>query len=302
MSRQTRTVLFSSLYPSSALPRAGIFVETRLRQLLQTGRVSAKVVAPIRWSPVHHPRFGVYAQIAAAPKRECLNGIDVLHPRFFAVPKVGMNIAPFLLALGAAGAFRQLRAEGFDFDVIDAHYFYPDGVAAAILSHWFERPLAITARGSDVNLIGKFAWPRWLMKKAADRAHASIGVSGALVQQMKRLGFDETKLITMRNGVDLRRFQPGDRAEAKARLGLAAGPMLLTVGNLKEDKGQRLVIKALPAVLEQFPGAQLIVLGDGPDASYLQEQGRRLGLQGSLRLVPAVPRISSAIGIARPMW
>ena len=288
MSRPVRTLLFSTLYPSSALPRAGIFVETRLRELLKTRRVVAKVVAPVRWSPVHHPKFGVYAQIAAAPSREVLNGVDVLHPRFLSIPKIGMNIAPFLLAIGAAGALSQLRDEGFDFEVIDAHYYYPDGVAAAILSRWFDRPLSITARGSDVNLIGDFTWPSWLMKMAARRAQASIGVSEALVDRMQALGFDAKKLIAMRNGIDLQRFYPGDRAELKVVLGLAQRPVLLTVGNLKETKGQRLIIKSLPLVLSIYPDALLVVLGDGPDAAALRELAKGMNLAKQVRFIGAM--------------
>ena len=253
-SEPVRTVLFSSLYPNSVLPRAGVFVETRLRELINTGRVVAKVVAPVRWSPVHDPKFGVYAQMAAAP-----------------IPKVGMWVAPFLMALGAATAFRQLRDEGFDFEVIDAHYYYPDGVAAALLAQWFKRPFTVTARGSDINLISRFTWSRWLMTRSANRAKASIGVSSALVQKMKQIGFDERKLHTMRNGVDLQLFQPPmHRRAVRGQLGLDGHPVILTVGNLNEHKGQALVIRSLPHILAQFPKARLVVLGDGPDAPTLR--------------------------------
>ena len=283
-------MLFSSLYPSSALPRAGIFVETRLRELLQTRRVQTKVVAPIRWSPVHDARFGVYAQIAAAPSRETLHGIDVLHPRFLTIPKVGMNVAPFLMAIGAARALRQLRSEGFDFEAIDAHYYYPDGVAAAILSRWFDRPLAITARGSDINHISSYWWPRWLMRQAARRASASIGVSEALVAKMKTLGFDATKLLTMRNGIELDRFRPTDRADARSALGLSARHVVLTVGNLNEHKGQGLVIRSLPLVLSEFPETLLVVLGDGPDSAALRTEADRLGLRDRVKFVATMPQ------------
>lgn len=47
-SEPVKTVLFSSLCPNSDLPRAGVFVETRLRELISTCRVHAKVVAPVR--------------------------------------------------------------------------------------------------------------------------------------------------------------------------------------------------------------------------------------------------------------
>ena len=61
------------------------------------------------------------------------HGIDVRHPRYPLIPKVGMTTAPFLLAAAARPALQAVIDEGFDFDLIDAHYYYPDGVAAA---HW----------------------------------------------------------------------------------------------------------------------------------------------------------------------
>ena len=92
------------------------------------------MVSPVPWFFSTHPRFGEYAKMASTPLHEARNGIDVAHPRFLLPPMGGMNIAPFMLALGTIFAFMRLRREGFDFDLIDAHYFYPDGVAAALLA------------------------------------------------------------------------------------------------------------------------------------------------------------------------
>ena len=47
MSRRLRTLLFSTLFPSSVRPGHGIFVQTRLRELLATGAVDVRVVAPV---------------------------------------------------------------------------------------------------------------------------------------------------------------------------------------------------------------------------------------------------------------
>ena len=76
-----KVLLFSSLYPSSVRPVHGVFVETRLRELLKTGEIEVKVVAPVPWFPFKSPRFGEYAQYASTPLREVWNGIEVHHPR-----------------------------------------------------------------------------------------------------------------------------------------------------------------------------------------------------------------------------
>ena len=93
-----RLLTFSTLYPSSARPGHGIFVETRLRHLLATGSVQSVVVAPVPWFPSSHLRFGRYGMLARTPRQETHRGIEVLHPRYPLLPKIGMTMAPFLLA------------------------------------------------------------------------------------------------------------------------------------------------------------------------------------------------------------
>ena len=59
----------------------------------------------------------------------------VAHPRYVVVPKIGMALAPFLLARAAAPVIE--RMQRISFELIDAHYFYPDGVAAVLLGARF---------------------------------------------------------------------------------------------------------------------------------------------------------------------
>ena len=107
--RKLRTLLFSSLYPSSIRPGHGIFVETRLRELLGSSQVETRVVSPVPWFFSTNPRFGEYALIASTPARERHHGIDVLHPRYFLPPRFGMTVAPLSMAIGALPAIRKLQ-------------------------------------------------------------------------------------------------------------------------------------------------------------------------------------------------
>ena len=269
MPRPIRTLLFSTLYPSSARPGHGIFVETRLRELLRTGEVQTKVLAPVPWFPFTDPRWGERAGMAATPARETRNGIDVLHPRYLVVPKVGMSVAPLLLAAGAIGAVRQLLREGFEFDVIDAHYYYPDGVAATMLAAYVGKPVVVTARGSDINLISRYAIARSLMRWTARRADASIGVCHAIADQIKPWTAPE-RVLVMRNGVDLQRFRPLPRQQCRFKLRVDGAPLLLSVGNLVTNKGHDLVIDALADIAMRFPKAHLAIVGDGAERERLR--------------------------------
>lgn len=277
MPRPIRTLLFSTLYPSSVRPVHGIFVETRLRELLKTGEVETKVVAPVPWFPFRGERFGEYGQFAATPHFERRNGIDVYHPRYFLPPKVGMNMAPYTLARGAMPVIRKLMRRGFDFDLIDAHYYYPDGVAAGLIARQLGKPFVVTARGTDLNLIPQYATPRRLILETAAEAAASIGVCQALMDRLGDLGASREKLHVMRNGVDLERFAPIDKKLAREALGLPAEKqILLSVGHLVERKGHHVAIEALGILPME---TMLVIAGKGPDLAQLQTLAKRLSVQ-----------------------
>jgi teichuronic acid biosynthesis glycosyltransferase TuaC len=285
-----RTLLFSTLYPSSVRPGHGIFVETRLRELVRGGGVQPVVMAPVPWFPSRHPRFGGYARLAATPAREVWNGIEVLHPRYPLLPKVGMTLAPVLLAAACLRPIQRLIESGLDFDVIDAHYYYPDGVAAAWLARHFHKPVTITARGSDLTQIGNYPLPRRMMTWAAGHAAASIGVCQALVDVLSDWGVEPERLHVMRNGVDLRRFTFESRDALRRGLNLSNGPLLLSVGHLIERKGHDLVIQVLAGLLPDYPGAQLVIIGEGPERERLEACAAAAGVTDSVRFTGALPQ------------
>ena len=272
-----KILTFSTLFPNSEKPGHGIFVETRLRHLVASGQVEARVVAPAPWFPSSNPAFGQYARQAKVPRAEVRHGIPVAHPPYLVLPKVGMNVAPFLLAQAAKPTIGRMIDEGYDFDLIDAHYFYPDGVAAAMLGRYFNKPLVITARGSDVTLFPKFALPRRMIGWAANRAAGIITVCNALRDEVIGLGVDPARVTSLRNGVDLQLFRPTERVEDKPFT-------LVTVGHLVPVKAQELIIGALPLL----PGVRLVIAGEGPNRSMLEQLTRSLKLEARVQFLGAV--------------
>ena len=279
-----RILLFSSLFPNAAQPNLGLFVETRLRQTMQRSDLQAHVVAPIPWFPFSSPRFGSYAKFAQAPASEVRDGLRIEHPRYFVIPKVGMSLTPRLMYRGALRTVMRLCAEQ-SFDLIDAHYFYPDGVAAAMLAKRLKLPLVITGRGTDLNVIPDYPRPRAMIRAAASQAAELVTVSQALKDRLVSLGVAETKVTVLRNGVDLERFQPLDRESCRRSLGLP-GPLILSVGNLVALKGHDLVIRAL----QHLPGLHLAIVGSGPLRHELESLVAELNLAERVHLVGQVPQ------------
>ena len=275
-----KLAVFSTLYPNAANPAHGVFVEERLRKLVASGQVQARVVAPVPWFPFRSQRFGEYGRYARAPRFEERHGLQVAHPRYFLLPRVGMNSAPRFLARAAAPALQRMRAEGFDFDVIDAHYFYPDGVAAAALARQFDVPLVVTARGSDVTLLPRYEFPRRMILYAAQQAAGIVTVCQALKDGLVELGVPSDKITVLRNGVDLERFKPAARDAVRRELGVT-GRVLLSVGWLITRKRHDLAISALP----MLPDCRLLIIGTGPEEGALRALARELAVEDRVTFV-----------------
>lgn len=182
-----------------------------------------------------------------------------------------MTAAPFLLAVSAAQTVQKIIDAGYDFDLIDAHYFYPDGVAGAILGQRFKKPVVITARGTDISFIPKYRLPRKMIQWAAQRSAGVISVCNALKTAMIDLGVEPSHIVTLRNGVDLQLFRPVDREKKRKELGLNSFT-LLSAGNLIPLKGHDIIIAALPSL----PDARLLIAGAGPERERLEAYARKM--------------------------
>ena len=284
-----KLLTFSTLFPNAEQPNHGIFVETRLRYLVASGQVASRVVAPVPWFPLKSARFGHYAALARVPATEERHGLRIVHPRYLVLPKIGMQMAPLLMARAARAAVARIIDEGYDFDVIDAHYFYPDGVAAVMLGKYFNKPVTITARGTDINLIPQFPLPRKMILWAANNAKGLITVCNALKDEMVQLGVAPQRITPLRNGVDLQRFAPRDRAAARQALGLS-GFTLLSVGLLDPRKAHDLVIQALVSL----PDVRLLIAGTGPERRNLESLARQLGVAERVTFLGGVPQTELA--------
>lgn len=237
-------------------------------------------MAPVPWFPFTQAMFGDYAKHASAPERAVRHGVDVFHPRYLIPPKTAMRAAPASLTRCLRRKAHDLIADGWDFDFIDAHYIYPDGVAAMRVARELGKPLIVTARGTDINLLPNFAGPRKQILEVAQRADSVIAVAAALKTELSRLGAPAEKIRVLRNGVDLEKFRPVDQAGARRALGVD-GLVLASVGHLVERKGHDLVIEAL----RDLPDATLLIAGEGPEQRRLEALAKNNQLDGRVRFL-----------------
>jgi len=251
-----------------------------LKHLLKTGQVDATVIAPVPWFPLSSRLLGEYGKLARVPRTEQRVGVTVCYPRYLSIPKIGMTIAPLLLSLSLIGRFRRLKTKLGGKFLIDAHYLYPDGVAASLLGRWLNLPVVMTARGNDVTLFPRYAGPKAMIRWATRSCEKVITVSDSLMNQLIELGVNPEKLVTLRNGVDLEKFGlsanqiPTDEVNSR-------GLKLLAVGHLIDRKGHDLTIEAVAKI----PQVTLTIIGEGPLQSKLQKLATALGVENRVSII-----------------
>jgi teichuronic acid biosynthesis glycosyltransferase TuaC len=284
-------VVLSSLFPSSVQPSAGLFIRERM---FRVGRqLPLTVVAPTPWFPLQsllrrrRPGFR-----PGAPRHERQSGFDVWFPRFLSVPGALKGLDGALMALGALPRLWRLKRSG-RLDLIDAHFAYPDGYAAGLLGRWLRVPVAITLRGTEQRLAQDPAMaPR--LRLALQRAGQVFAVSESLRQVGLTLGALPEKVCVVGNGVDLEKFHPMPRSEARQALGLPLhAPVLVSVGGLVPRKGFHRVIELLPALRQLHLGLVYLVVGgpspEGDMTAELKRQVALAGLEDCVRFLGALP-------------
>ncbi len=284
-------VVLSSLFPSRVQPGAGLFIRERMFRV--GAQLPLAVVAPTPWFPLQGLlRRARPGWRPGAPRHEPQAGFDVWYPLFLSFPGALKSLDGVFMALGALPRLWRLKRAG-RLDVLDAHFGYPDGQAAALLGRWLRVPVTVTLRGTEPRH-AQDARLRPRLAQALRGAARVIAVSQSLRRLALELGVAPERTQVVGNGIDLQRFQPLPRAQARQALGLPSdAPVLVGVGGLVERKGFHRVIELLPALRERCPGLRyLIVGGPGPEGDLeaeLRRQVATLGLADAVHFLGPLP-------------
>ena len=283
--------MLSSLFPSPQEPLAGLFIRERMFRVAR--RLPVTVVAPVTWSPVDglircwRPHYRL-----TQPLNTVDAGIPVLRPRYVSIP------GPILMdgagmAAAVDGIVRGITATGGPW-IIDAHFAYPDGYAASLLARRLGLPYTITLRGTEIRH-SRMPAIRKRMIAAVTGAARVFAVSDSLRRLALDLGVAAERALVVPNGVDMERFRPLPRAEARRRLGIPADArVLVTVGGLVARKGYHRVIECLPRLRQDWGDVIYLAVGgaskEGDDSKILKAQAATAGVGEQVKFLgPLAP-------------
>lgn len=170
------------------------------------------------------------------------------------------------------------------YDLIHAHGLSNEASAAAIAGTVLGKPVIAQTHGGgitgDVSALGR-SWLRGLRRRLLMRVDRYVALTDQIRSELLGLGLDERRVVTIPNAVDTSVFYPraGDRRALRGKLGLSEeDKVVIFVGRLVPGKRVDLLIRGLSQVRERVPEARLVLVGDGPLRSELEQIVVRLGL------------------------
>jgi D-inositol-3-phosphate glycosyltransferase len=195
-------------------------------------------------------------------------------------------------------------AGSIDYDLIHAHYWLSGVAGLSLKARWSVPVLQMFhTLGRLKNRVARspieLEPPVRLHEEARIVAGADRIVAANVVERAELLrdyAAPASRVATIPCGVDTDLFVPGDRAEARGRLGLDDRPVLLWVGRLAPIKGLDTLLDAVARLRTTHVGVRLLIVGgdadepsNGHEAS-LRQRIDRLGLNDAVRFIGPQPQ------------
>jgi glycosyltransferase involved in cell wall biosynthesis/peptidoglycan/xylan/chitin deacetylase (PgdA/CDA1 family) len=278
-----RLLLITNVFPNPDQPNKGVF-NLQLARALARGH-EFRVISPISWVDEWRSR----GNGTLGPERcQVVDGIEVHYPRYVYPPGLLRERYGWFFWRSLRNSVRRLLLT-YQPDAVLGYWAHPDGEAVVRLAQRLSVPAVVMVGGSDVLLLAHQSRRRRRIQAVLQAAHAVVAVSEDLKEKVIGLGLAPDKVHVVYRGIDAERFSPGDRAEARRRLGLAAeGRVLLWVGRMVPVKGLDELMEACTLLRARGVEFRLYLVGDGPQRPALVAASATRGLTGVVTFAGAV--------------
>jgi glycosyltransferase involved in cell wall biosynthesis len=200
------------------------------------------------------------------PAREAVDGVQLrripcVHRRGLHQPTALASLAVYL-----AGNARR-------FDVVHAHQYGPWAAMALAAARLAGARTVLKLTSTAGQGIASTVGATGISAALHLGVDACVTPSLAARDEAVAFGIPAGRVHVVPNGIDVGAFSPAppaERARLRSRLGLGAGPVALYLGRLSEEKAPLLLLEAWSRVAHLHPGAELAVVGGGPQADAVR--------------------------------
>ncbi len=193
------------------------------------------------------------------------------------------------------GMIRRLRAviQAQQIDVLHLHMVRATivGGFASLMPH---RAKVLVSKHYRYAMLSS-ALPRALDRFATNRADAVAAVSRSVEDDVIRHGLAASKAQVIHNGIDLEFFDRCSAEGAASTKGDSQGPLLACLASLHPLKGQEYLLRAMPEILQSYPTARLLIVGEGAGRARLEQLVQCLGVAKTVMMPGFEPNIPALL-------
>lgn len=277
-----KIVWIVSNFPNSYNTVSGIFFKQTV-EILAENSVDITVIA---LTPYSNPLLGLISKkwdrYRKYPKMEFVNGVKIYRPRYLAIPKLVTGaIVPYLMFY-AIHKHKSLQGA----NLINAHYAFPFGWVARLLSDKYKIPHIVTLHGSDVNhYLFHNDKTKYLFYQSLQKANLINAVSKRLADITAT--FLDRPVSVINLGLKVKKFDPEFKKQA--------WPFkFIFVGSLTKSKGLHLIVHLLERNVELTSEIyKWIIIGDGEYRDKLN-QFKNVLLTGNIENYQVIQHMQDA--------
>jgi len=268
--------IVSHMFPTPRNTVSGNFVLQQARALAKRGH-DITVISPVPYVPNIVSKLLNREPSTEIPMKDSYGDIPVHYPRYWSLPR------PETLPLVAYSFRRTLRQHRQLFesaDLVNAHVALPDGFGSIPLARSLNVPLVTTVHGVDLQHLIHRPIPKHQIRDVF-RASDRIVLNSEKLRRIYSENFEDTeKVDVVYNG-----FAAETALKTQAMETTEKSLQIVSVGNLKKEKGHRYALEAIADLQFNF---QYIIIGDGPLRTSLEEHASELGIRDQVSFVGEV--------------
>lgn len=262
-------ILYLTAAPTPKKPNSSAFIQRRLEQIEKQKKsqgLEYDVLSPVvEYKPFLKlvlRLFKNYRMFDSYPREYELNNIVYR----YIVKKMGV-IEFFKKYYHSYEIFEQKIIEEIDladYDLIHAHFAFPNGIVAKNLHLKYGTPYVLTLHGTDIHTLPyKSEQLKREIVESLENAFRCIFVSDFLRKEAVSLGYSGKNAIVIPNGFDPEVFYYEKKDNAKEKMGFKENYLVGYVGNLIDVKNVLLLPKIFNQIQEQNHNTDFVIIGEG---------------------------------------
>ena len=204
--------------------------------------------------------------------------------------------------------YAYLIAKELELDLIHTHTEFGAGLLGKMVGKKLKIPVIHTYHTMYEDYLhyiakGKVVRPTHVKYFSRFFANHTTGVvcpSERVIDKLREYGVKAPMRI-IPTGIDIKKFERPDineqmKKDLREQLGLNdENIMLLSLSRISYEKNIQAILQGLPQIIERFPAAKLVIVGDGPYVDKLRSLAEELEVSENVQFVGEVPNDQVAI-------